>query len=209
MQRLTTVRRKNGQGITLTEILVALGIVALIAVFTIPKVLESSHSSDEENWRRVVKQDVGIVEGAYAKYKLDHNSVPTSFQLQDATPYFNYVRQETVAQVDGSICFGAPIDCSSPASRCYVLQNGSVLHWYPAEDFGNTSATNAVKFRVDPDGKVTGAAGQHPGKAVALYLYYKSGKIRSRQGIEAATYGGTWGPENPGAICDPSWWNWN
>ena len=194
--------------------MIAMVIVAAIAIFTIPKILTVSQNSDDEKWQRAVKQSITEVDAAYGQYRLNNRSTPPfTFTLADATQYLNYVKQETVAQIDGTTCFGAAISCSDASSRCYKLKNGSMLHWYPTEDFGNTSATNAVKFRIDPDGKVTGAAGLHPGKAVVGYLYYKSGKIRTRQGIDANTYGGTgggaWGPDNPGATCEPNWWNWN
>ena len=196
------------KGFTLAEILIALAIMATIAVFTIPKMLDSSADSDNENWKRAVKQGVSVVQAAYTQYRLDNRSVPSTFHLNNATQYLDYVRIETALQIDGTPCFGAPISCWAANTYCYRLKNGSVLQWNGNEGYNGTGSLNAIKWRIDPDGKVTGPAGQDPGKAIVFYTYYVSGKTRDRDNIDPNTTGG-FGTDSPNSACTPNWWSWN
>ena len=192
-------------GMTLVEILVALIVVAVIAVIAIPQVINAGSADDVTHQRQVIKQVATQLEAAYTQYRLNTQTVPTTFKLLNLTPYLNYVSYDSTSQVDGTPCFsGTPIDCSS-SYFCYHMNNGSMLVLNNST-FNNNSNTNAVHFWVDPDAKVTGATGDI-GKALNVYLYY-NGRMKNRGAIDPFTYDSA-GWTSPMTSCDPNWWSWN
>lgn len=199
------MRKHSFKGFSLTEILIAMGIVALIAIFTVPKVLNTTKNSDVENWRRSVKQAASEVESAYSQYRLNNRTVATSTTLADITPYLNYISRDSVSQFDGTPCDGT-LSCSSGSLDCYRLKNGSLIQLYNNRNFAGTSITNGLNFKVDPDGKVTGGTGDD-GKAVNIYMYY-NGRMKTRGQIDNNTTNSS-GSVNANASCDPNWFNWN
>lgn len=193
------------KGFTLAEILVALSVLGIIAVFTIPKVLTTTQNND---YKYRVQTAAALMSSAYARYRTD-NTVTTSMRPQDLTPYLNYVSYHDSGlglSVDGkqNTAQTWPCDNSNP---CVKLANGAVIVLYGGA-FSGLSPSNAVIFIVDPDGQVTDGTTNGPGRAVEMYMYATNGRIADVATIDNPTRtNGLDRAPNPTQL--PSWFSWN
>ncbi len=166
-------------GFTLAELLICIAILGVIAVFTIPKIITTQQN---QSYTAFVKESTSILTGAYTKANFD-GIVTSSTKLTDLTPYMNYVQLKTIGTIDDIYRF-ATLSCSS-TSPCIKLHNGSTL-FFTSNAFGGTGASNALYYKIDPDGVVTDGTTNGPGKSLALFLYY-SGKITDYGNINPGT----------------------
>lgn len=194
-------------GFTLAELLIALAILGVIAVFTIPKVLQSQQSSASN---AVAKEALGTLSAAFSAYQLN-NSLSASTKSADLTPYLNYVKMGTTTVLDhvGGTPYGANDTCSN-SKPCFQLHNGAMLMMYDT-NFCNTSNISFIHFILDPDGKFSGAANSTaPGVSMGVDLHY-NGKINSagtrNAGTDCTYQGG--GNQFWGTVPDPTWFSWN
>lgn len=188
------MRKKSG--FTLAELLIALAILGVIAVFTIPKVLQSQQDG---RWKATAKEAAGTIAASYSAYQQNNTVTGSTNSQQIITNYLNYVSLYTGIMDDDA--GGAGYDCSITASRtCFRLHNGGVLLGHTGT-FNNTATTNAVNFYFDPDGSFGGAL------AVKFYLYL-NGRIATSDGIAPNTCGST-GCFNPNPALVPAWFSWN
>jgi prepilin-type N-terminal cleavage/methylation domain-containing protein len=186
-------------GFTLAELLIALAILGEIATFTIPKIL--SAQQDGRN-RTIAKEVAGMISEAYGQHKLA--STPTSsFKPIDLLPYFNYVKYDTTITIDEVHTQGSAA-CST-TYPCIKLHNGAVL-MFESGSFSGTATTNAIAFKVDPDGKVTDGTTNGPGKSLNFWLYY-NGRLSTHGAIASGTVAST-GTYNPNSAYDPPWFSW-
>jgi prepilin-type N-terminal cleavage/methylation domain-containing protein len=192
--------KRSAFGFTLAELLIALGILGVVATFTIPKVLNAQQ--DGKN-RAMAKEVAGMLAESYQRYKLS-NSVTSGFGIKDLTPYMNYVAVDTASSVDGFPTEGN-VNCSSAWNTCLRAHNGAMLRYVNTETFGGTAATNAVTFQIDVDARITGSTS---GQAVQFFLY-TNGAIKDLENAPVTiTSAGTHpGPPCPG--CNPPWFGWN
>jgi prepilin-type N-terminal cleavage/methylation domain-containing protein len=205
------------QGFTLTELLIALGILGVIAAFTIPKVLPKGQGSSH---KAVVKEAVAMMQGAYAAYQLN-NSVSGDFRIAYITQHLNYVRVDTSSSFDGLNGRTGSHTCGSTAP-CLRLHNGGLIHyWSTAADtptqrnyLGGTTNQHYVYFIVDPDGKLTSPSNiEGPGRAMAFGLYY-NGNVRPLVNCVVGDVTGESGsiisycPGDPPSTI-PSWFSWD
>ena len=182
-------------GFTLAELLIALAILGVIATFTIPKILTSSEDS---RYRSVAKESIAMVSGAYNTYKLNRTpSSTTSFG--NLTAYMNYIATDTATTIDSNGGGAGTIPCSN--WYCLKLHNGAYIYDINS-NFGGSSATNAMVFYLDPDGRVSSK------RSVLVYLYY-DGKVRTWASIEPNTDVGALGTFNPTPSADPTWFGWD
>ena len=193
------------RGFTLAELLIALGILGVVATFTIPKVLNAQQDSQ---WNSIAKETAGTLSGAYAAYRRQNVDV-TGMTLEDLAPYLNYVKRETILSVDSYqedpiISF----DCSDAAKYCYKLHNGAILYTNGFSSYFRGMASNdAIVFFLDPDGRVTDGTADGEGKAVTFWLY-TNGRITTYAGITSGTDAGTTTGYTPDASYDPPWFSW-
>jgi type II secretory pathway pseudopilin PulG len=192
---------KSALGFTLAEVLISLLILAEIATFTIPKVL---YSSQNQQWNAEAKEAAAAVSAAYQQYQMT-NTVTSSFNIGNLTPYLNYVQVDSVSLTDNMQTFNT-IDCSNPGSPCLKLHNGATLSYGTGDIFSGTNMTNATVFYIDPDGKVTDGTTNGPGKAIQFTLYY-NGRLTTRAGLTPGTVVNS-NPYNPNAALDPPWFHW-
>lgn len=199
--------RRNGTGFSLTELMIALGLLGVIAMFTIPKVLQAQQANQHN---AIAKESITLVSSAYEQYLLDNGVAPTTMRARDLAPYIKHVRYSTGPTVE--------IDKNPPGSGfwpcgwtspCFHLHNGAILMARHVS-FNGTASTNAISFFLDPDGKPTNAdATASETKSLFLFLYY-DGKVSSQGHCRPGTTDSDlfW-PCPMASSYDPSWFSWN
>lgn len=192
-------------GFTLSELLIALGILGVIATFTIPKILESSQ---DEKYNSIAKEGASMIAGAYQTYKVN---VPASagMHLAYLTAYINYIATDNTTLIDTEANQSGSLDCANAINLCLKLHNGAILMMPSngtARSFGGTAYTNAMPFWIDPNGKLDNNSGS-VGKTVRFHLYY-DGKIRTWGTMENNTTDSSGSYGAPIAVRDPSWFSW-
>jgi len=197
---------------TLTELLIALSVLGVIATFTIPKILTAYQSQKS---RASAKEMAAMIVGAYEAYKKDNGYEGTpdpatigNMVITDLIPYMNYTQQYTGGLIDDRPG-GTLFDCST--DTCYQFANGMILRMRSNRKFCNDTTLTALPFYFDPDGVYSGSTADSPGKAVNFYLYL-NGTLRTRGSITASTcvkQGATQTADNPVPAEDPAWFGWN
>jgi prepilin-type N-terminal cleavage/methylation domain-containing protein len=198
-----SLRTQRKPGFTLAELLIAMGILGVLATYTIPKVLTSQRNGASN---AAAKEAAAAISEAFVIYK-SKNAVTASTGCGDLTPYLNYVRIDTSTLMD-DVNNNAANGCYAPGGECYILHSGSALMYCnnSANYFGGTSSTNAIFMQIDPDSRYGGSM-TGPSKSV-LFLLYPNGRLTT---FETAlpgtkTSGGT--SIEPWPDGDPDWFNW-
>lgn len=194
------MRRKSG--FTLAELLIALGILGVIAVFTIPKILVSQARSASN---AKVKEAAAMISSAYEIYRR-RNTVTANTEIDDLVPYLNYVKMHTSSEeIDQPYSWGiGPHECDPGNGRvCLKLHNGAMLLYY-LHNFGGTGSTSAVHFLIDPDGEYKGT---EESASMPLFLYY-NGRLADQSGILSNTCN-NYDCDGPDPTSVPSWFRWN
>lgn len=189
---------RKALGFTLTELLLALAILGVVAIFTVPKIIKSQSAAKQNALGR---EALAAVSQAYVMYK-NSNAVSSSTLASDFTPFFNYVKVITNASVDDNVGYGA-IDCSDAALKCIKLSNGGVIWADTNSSFCGTTNLHSVYLNYDVDG-VYGGLTTGESKALQIVLYY-NGRVTSGNYIASGTQLYC-SPLSPTA--DPPWFNW-
>jgi prepilin-type N-terminal cleavage/methylation domain-containing protein len=185
-------RLNDKPGFTLAELLVVLGVLGVIATFTLPKVMVSSTNASS---KAKAKEALEIMTHAINTYKQEIGEPVIGVTTLDAVvPYLKVVKRITSGQMDDHVGVNATWDCADPAVRCFLMHNGGVLFyasfWY---SFGGY-----LLFFVDPDGqKKANFLQDDPSKSVC-FIIDPTGRLFSR-GVDSL---------DPG-YYDPSWFSWN
>jgi len=184
-------------GFTLVELLISLAILGIIAIFTIPKLVQAQQS---QQYSAMAKEAAATLSDALLQYKMSVGITPGVSTASDLYQYINYAKWDTSSQIDTYPFFSGPVTCSAD-SPCIRLHNGSVLiannkDWYA------TNTTDAISFTFDPDGTYTGQ-----NDSIDLSLYY-DGAVRSRTYLKNNTEYGNGAIRGPSANGDPSWFQW-
>lgn len=204
--------RKHTAGFTLTELLAVIGVLAVIMVFTIPKLL----NNQQKNTYKVQAKETGLaVLQAVAKYRLNRPLTPNTKMKDILDNYLNYVSIDTVSIVDVIHSTVGTSLCSSASNICYRMENGSTIKFSPDKCFRGTSEIDAVFVNVDPDGKVTtDGSATSPGKGMYFWIY-ADGDIRTWDNLKTGTIQSngdctaSQGPmaSNPATV--PPWFSWD
>lgn len=192
------------KGFTISELLIAMLILAQIATFTIPKVLVAQQ---DVSARAKAKEAAAAVSQAFQVLQAN-GGVSSSTSPLDLTPYINYVKLDTSSPLDDIQTSSASMNCNGTL-RCLRLHNGAFLAYYPYT-FAGTASTNALEFMFDPDGTVTSGVPttNGPGKSVRFFLYY-NGRLTSQGNLSTGTTNSNGYVWPACAACEPPWFSWN
>ena len=190
-------------GFTLAELLISLTLLAVIAVFTIPKILQTNQTA---NYNAMAKEAASMISSAYQVYVNDHGASSATI-ARDLTPYMNYVRVDTTSSIDAQQTSAADMDCSSASYECLLLHNGSRLLYHKNSPICGTG-NNALYFYFDPDG-VSGSPPSGNANSVVFFLYANGG-IRTYKTLVSNTQNGPGcvNTYNPVSTFDPPWFSW-
>lgn len=190
-------------GFTLAELLIALAILGVIAMFTIPKLLMA-----QQNQQHIAqaKEAAAMFSGAFQQAKLA-GLVTANTRPSDLTPYMNYVSLVTDGTATDAPPGGASHTCDA-SHACLKMATGGVL-WLQDWPFGGTGPLYTIEASYDPDAiNNTTDPADGPLKAVQFTLYY-DGFITTR-GKTKPNSCNVWdctGLE-PNSSLDPSWFSW-
>jgi hypothetical protein len=152
----------------------------------------------------MAKDTAFMVVSAFEQYRSAQGTVPTTFKMDNLTPYMNYVTVDTTASLDDHPPNNANYSCTDSNYTCLRLHNGGILFWRDWQTFQAANTTNGIAFYFDPDGQRTGASADGPGKMMGFLLYY-NGNIRSRGQVFSNTYEDGGGPISMNTAYDPAW----
>ncbi|MFM7390383.1 MAG: type II secretion system protein, partial [Vampirovibrionales bacterium] len=203
----------TAQGFTLSELLVSLAVLGLIAAFAVPKVLNAVGNSST---LAIAKETVSTITTAYDGVKADSTvaSVPSSTQAWRLINKLNYVRTatartgtNTLTQGDlGTTACAIPTANSGTATPCQILMhNGAVLGIDLIDSFNDNSGAvgpsagnrGKMMFTVDPDG----AGDMEP----AVFALGFDGRLMAGSNAVSIASSGVYGygtPQSPGSIID-------
>ena len=171
-------------GFTLSELLVGLGIIGLIAAFAVPKVLNASGAAVAN--AKVHKAAQAVVNG-YEKWVqengnsenttpanimsiVQHNGLITDGRKMDFAP--SYTEDFTCTDIPSHTTF---------TGICYKMPDGAVLFFRSGiyDTFGQ-NPDKALFFAVDPDGfNINDNSQANNSNATAFWLY-SNGRLRER-----------------------------
>lgn len=190
-------------GFSLAELLLAMLILAVIATFSIPKVL---HAQSNNAWNAAAKEAAAALSEAYMMYRLE-KAPSAATTPADLTHYLNYVAVDTQTDIDHLPTYIGPLDCGSADRHCLRLHNGSILRITEFNHFCSENPNQYIFFVFDPDGKYSGAP-DGPGGSIQINVYY-NGRINISSEVAAGddsclnSIPQGWGP-------DPAspWFSW-
>lgn len=196
-------RSKALYGFTLAELLIALAILGIIAVFTIPKLLQVQH---DKRMNAVTRETMAALTSALSAHRYK-GKLNADTQLSDLLPYLNYIRLEDVTSPD---CFmdaagGNPIliPCSDQLVNdisLVRLHNNALLMIANFIKFGGATSSNGIPILLDPDGVWTGR-----GDSIWLVLYF-NGRITSYEHCMPTTnYSANGSTSTPCTTPMPAW----
>jgi prepilin-type N-terminal cleavage/methylation domain-containing protein len=180
-------------GFSLAELLVAMGVLGIIATFSIPKVLTATQSKQKVAITREVLSSL-----AQARLLLQNEGKWTaSTTAEQLATKMNFIRYHTAGLIDtppANYPWMPSHDCA--AIGCFEFHNGAKAMFYC--DFAGTTAQDALAFMLDTDGQY-----RNSGDSIWLVVYF-DGKIRTEATINPNTRycDGTYNP----SPTDPDWW---
>jgi prepilin-type N-terminal cleavage/methylation domain-containing protein len=171
----------QAKGFTLSELLVSLSVLGLIAAFAIPKVLTAV---DSQATKAVGKEAISMITAAYDSLKADNNGiVGKSTSATALARKMNYVSTTPAIPPTGN----------AAGTVAMVLHNGGSISFTGADSFTPVTAgtePGMMTFNVDPNGTTTTTGVG----AVTVCLGYDGRLFLANDAYTAGTAPGTTSP---------------
>jgi prepilin-type N-terminal cleavage/methylation domain-containing protein len=131
------MNNRSLQGFTLSELLVSLAVLGLIAAFAIPKVLTAVGESSS---RAIGREAFSMISEAYQALRAQQNgNVSRATTAQNLIDQMNYASALTTGN-------------GASTTNSIVLQNGAQIAYVPLDNFDTAAVRGVIGFTVDPDG---------------------------------------------------------
>ncbi|MFN7309998.1 MAG: type II secretion system protein [Vampirovibrionales bacterium] len=131
------MNNRSLQGFTLSELLVSLAVLGLIAAFAIPKVLTAVGESSS---RAIGREAFGMITESYQALRAKQNgNVSRATTAQNLIDQLNYATTAATGNGTGT-------------TNHIALQNGAVIAYAPSDNFDAGSTRGVIGFTIDPDG---------------------------------------------------------
>lgn len=203
---------KTKSGFSLVELLIALVILGVVSLFTIPKLFNTPSSTRNSKQTAVAKETAFMILNAYEQYRTANATITTNTTPGALTPYMNYVSLDTSGtKVDAHPLWvgesGSGRNTCNVSTPCLKLHNGGSLYLYNSTSFGCATSLCLIEFSFDPDAVTAGNTADSITKALQFELYY-DGTIRSRGQTKPGSCDSTGcGSLEPNSSIDPSWFS--
>jgi prepilin-type N-terminal cleavage/methylation domain-containing protein len=165
-------------GFTLTELMIALGLVGILASIALPALLNAPQQGLVS---ARAKRGQATVASAYTQFVNDRGRSST-LRLNDFVDNINHTGEVTTGLMDAPPSGTAiSFDCADATIACYRLQDDSVLVYDTTQPFGGTTNWHAISYFIDPDGRYEGSVTTNTtsiSKSTQFLLYY-DGKTRT------------------------------
>jgi Tfp pilus assembly protein PilV len=182
---------KPQNGLTIAELLLAMGVLSVIVTFNVSKLLTASTKINTQSRYNEVRS---TLTGAYQNFLKDARP-SASTKPSDILPYMNYASLDISSTLqDGAYSY----TCNSGTSRCINFQTGGTLMFWDTETLGGIGPLNFLWFGYDPDA-------EGPLNMVWIVLY-ANGRITTWGNLlsGSATSNGVWAAA---PSRDPDWLN--
>jgi prepilin-type N-terminal cleavage/methylation domain-containing protein len=189
-------------GFTLAELLIALGILGIIATFTIPKILNAQRNNAKV---AATKEVMATLATAFQQHKLNGLVTVDTHPNDLLSKYFNYVTLDSTSAVDMYPGGGAGLMCSTGTATCYRLHNGGLVRPWNCTLGNVTDPAYAIAILFDADGVYTGDE-----DSVRIFVH-SNGQVQTEGTATAGTTIDCSSPivsAGPDPTKDPSWFSW-
>jgi prepilin-type N-terminal cleavage/methylation domain-containing protein len=140
------MNNRSTLGFTLSELLVSLAVLGLIAAFAIPKVLSSVADSST---KAIGKEAISVISAAYDSLKADNSGfVARSTTIAQLVARMNAERNVLAANYAAN-----GVAAQANSTNALKLQSGGIIYYNNTDTFArNGAAEGTMAFRIDPDG---------------------------------------------------------
>jgi prepilin-type N-terminal cleavage/methylation domain-containing protein len=204
-------KRLLSHGFSLTEVVITIAIVSLIAGLAVPGIMTSANNNKRLS---ITKQMMSLIVDALND-KVESNAVELTLGFQQfvnvtgggGLQYTRYLTSGAARTIDAPPNSLALCNTGSPCTftpgtggvQALTFKNGGLLLFVSSLVFG-TGANAAIPLVFDPDGEVTGTGDRN---AVEFWLY-ADGRIRTARTLVTGTTRDGFGV-TASTTADPAW----
>jgi prepilin-type N-terminal cleavage/methylation domain-containing protein len=140
----------NCKAFTLSELLVSLSILGLIAALTLPNIY---HSVQERRANAIAKEFENTFANAVMSYEAVHGLHSETLLEDIIAQNMNVVGENHTAIIDTvNDKWAGSVPCSASFNKCWTLQNGAIILTNDDIHFGGDAPNNVMLMALDPDG---------------------------------------------------------
>lgn len=172
-------RKATAQAFTLTELVIGLGLLGLIATMVLPSVVQIKQNDGTAKVQ--LQTAVQRLSLAYTQYKLDYDPTLTIGVAQLA-PYLPQSKVVTTAATINDWGVATSLTCNTASTTCYTMGDGTTVATHPSYRFGKGTETTltdrCLPFYLDVDSQyINGGTTSNLNTRSALFFVMYSGQV--------------------------------